>query len=302
MKCSASVMNMTRSKAIRSTTKRLDTAHSAAYFAQETVEELNAIGVSADNQYLAQRAAPLGAASAELVTATFYSFAPGFVSQRVPACWKEASPEKVHAARLRAVDRLFERITGSEGGEQLISSIAGIRSALAPVLDAQDMCGKPLYAAHLHERRRSGAASDLVELWWDITLLREFRGDVHLAALIASGVGALEAVVLDSATGKTFKPRYMRAMRGWTEEEWAEVAESLASRGLVTGSDDDAQLTEEGLKLRGHVESLTDHGVARAWEALSEDDINQLQRLASMWAVAVGKAGIIPQDMFGTGK
>ncbi|WP_347030927.1 SCO6745 family protein [Brevibacterium paucivorans] len=291
---------MTRSKVIRSTTKRLDTVHSASYFAQEMVAELDTLGVERDAQYLAQRAAPLGRASAELVTATFYSFAPAYVSAHVPACWEQAAPEEIHAARVRAAEKIVEKLVAGPGGSELTESIPHIRRALAPVLEASDVCGKPLYAAHVNARKSTGDdAGELVQLWWDITLLREFRGDAHLAALVATGVGSVESIVLDSATGKSFAPYYMRKMRGWTSEEWAEVAEKLAMAGFLTSADDKAVLTEEGVKLRAHVEALTDMGVASTWDALSDEHVSDLQGLATLWAAAVAKSEIIPPKLFG---
>ncbi|WP_050775422.1 SCO6745 family protein [Brevibacterium mcbrellneri] len=291
---------MTRSKMIRSTTKRLDTVHSASYFAQEMVAELDELGVQRDAQYLAQRAAPLGQASAELVTATFYSFSPAYVSAHVPACWEQAAPKEIHKARVRAAEKIIQRLVAGPDGQELVESIPLIRRALAPVLEAADVCGKPLYAAHVSERRVAGEdASELVQLWWDITLLREFRGDAHLSALVVTGVGSVESIVLDSATGKSFAPYYMRKMRGWTSEEWAEVAEKLTMAGFLTSADDEATLTEEGVKLRAHVEGLTDLAVASPWDALSDEQVSDLQGLATLWAKAVAQSGIIPQKLFG---
>lgn len=264
------------------------------------VAELDELGVQRDAQYLAQRAAPLGQASAELVTGTFYSFAPAYVFAHVPACWEQASPKDIHAARVRAAEKIIQRLVAGTDGHELIESIPYIRRALAPVLEAADVCGKPLYAAHVSERKAAGDdASELAQLWWDITLLREFRGDAHLSALVVTGVGSVESIVLDSATGKSFAPYYMRKMRGWTSEEWAEVAEKLTMAGFLTSADDEATLTEEGVKLRAHVEGLTDLAVASTWDALSDEQVSDLQGLATLWAKAVAQSGIIPQKLFG---
>lgn len=264
------------------------------------VAELDALGVQRDAQYLAQRAAPLGRASAELVTATFYSFAPAYVAAHVPACWELASPEEIHAARVRAAEKIVEKLVAGPGGSELLESIPHIRRTLAPVFEASDVCGKPLYAAHVSVRKTAGDdVSELAQLWWDITLLREFRGDAHVAALVATGLGSLESIVLDSATGKSFAPYYMRKMRGWTSEEWIEVAEKLAMAGFLTSADDGATLTEEGAELRAHVEALTDMGVANTWDVLSDEHVSDLQGLATLWATAVAQSGIIPQKLFG---
>ena len=61
------------------------------------------------NGYFAARAAPLGAVGPEVVTATFYNFAPGFVARRVPGIWTATTPE---AARRRG----WTGSTGPSGG------------------------------------------------------------------------------------------------------------------------------------------------------------------------------------------
>jgi hypothetical protein len=60
--------------------------------------------------------------------------------------------------------------------------------------------------------------------------LREARGDGHVAALVAHGVGPCQALAL-YAREHSLDPAYMRAARGWTVEEWesADIPGDLAA-------------------------------------------------------------------------
>ena len=56
----------------------------------------------------------------------------------------------------------------------------------------------PLFAGHLAQ---AWPTEPHLALWFGITLLREYRGDGHIAALTADGVSGIEALVLHGATG-----------------------------------------------------------------------------------------------------
>ncbi|MEU3655293.1 hypothetical protein AB0E67_21265 [Streptomyces sp. NPDC032161] len=69
-------------------------------------------------------------------------------------------------------------------------------------------------------------------LWQLTTVLREFRGDAHAAALADHGLDAPEALVLAAATGRV--PREgIQLDSGWSDPEWADAEERLRSRGLI---------------------------------------------------------------------
>ena len=75
-----------------------------------------------------------------------------------------------------------------------------------------------------------------------ITVLREHRGDGHIAALVDAGLGGCEALVLHAATGEVPAPA-LRTTRAWTDEEWAATVEGLRARGLVEA---DGSFTDAG--------------------------------------------------------
>src|SRR4051812_24871517 len=87
--------------------------HALTYFADEGRAAGEALGLTGFWQtYFAFRAAPLGAVGAEVVTATFYNFAPDFVARRVPAVWEAVSPTAALEARLAGVDAAVRRVLG----------------------------------------------------------------------------------------------------------------------------------------------------------------------------------------------
>jgi hypothetical protein len=80
-----------------------------------------------------------------------------------------------------------------------------------------------------------------------VTLLREYRGDGHVVALVANELSGPEALVTHTASGIGFSVEFARRLRGWTEEEWTASADRLRRRGLL---DDGGALTVAGAELR----------------------------------------------------
>ncbi|MER6476923.1 SCO6745 family protein, partial [Streptomyces filamentosus] len=135
-------------------------------------------------------------------------------------------------------------------------------------------------------------------LWQAATLLREHRGDGHLAALLGAGLDPAEALVSFAAIGAA--PEAVFASRGWTAEEWAAARDRLAVRGLV---DADGGATPAGRELRAGVERRTDELAAAPWAALGEDATARLaELLGGPWLAAIG-SGLLPADnTLGIGK
>src|SRR6202161_1512845 len=184
----------------RSAHNATNSLHSLIYFVPETEQQLTSVGLRAGRMcYFAGRAAPMGAVGAGVVTATFYNFSPGLVAQSIPAAWELATPEVVIGARFAAVDAALTRLLGPD----VIASPDMVTLA-ALVRDAASACtpeGRPLYAA-LADLDWPDAPH--LVMWHALTLLREHRGDGHIAALREAGLRGIEALVTHSATGKGF--------------------------------------------------------------------------------------------------
>ncbi|WP_055469278.1 SCO6745 family protein [Streptomyces ardesiacus] len=269
----------------------LNSLHSTHYFSPDLGRELGALGITeAPAVNFAVRAAALGPVGAGTVTAAFYNYKHGLVARHVPAVWEKVTPEQVLAARLRAVDATLRRLLG----EEAVAS-PEMAEAAELALRAAEGCSRgarPLYAAH----------ADLpvpdaphLALWHAATLLREHRGDGHLAALLTAGLDGLEALVTHTATGRGLAPKWVFTTRGWTREEWDAAAGRLRGRGLVDAA---GELTEEGTALREGIERETDRLDAGPYAHLGADGVARLTELGSAFARTAIGAGAFPADLF----
>ncbi|MER7179691.1 hypothetical protein ABT404_09435 [Streptomyces hyaluromycini] len=272
----------------------LNSLHATHFFSPELAEELAALGVTHPRAVnFAVRAAALGAVEAGTVTATFYNYKHELVARHVPAVWEIASPKDVLAARARAVDASMRRLLGADA---VVSD--GMAEAAKLALRATEACsrsGRPLYAAH----------ADLpvpqephLAYWYASTLLREHRGDGHLAALLAAGLDGLEAVVTHTATGKGMTPKWVFATRGWSQDDWDAATARLRERGLLDGA---GELTGAGVALRAEIEAETDRLDRAPYEHLGAEGVARLTELAAGFARAAVAAGAFPADLVGKG-
>jgi hypothetical protein len=270
--------------------RSLDSLHAMVYFAPEAEEELTGVGLRPGRMcYFASRSAAMGPVSAGVTAATFYNFNPALVAQSIPHAWALASIDAILAARLRAVDRALRRMLGEEavGSAEVAEAARLARTATTGLRPA----GRPLYAAHAE---LPWPAEPHLALWHAITLLREYRGDGHVAALLIANVSGLDALVTHTATGRGFTPATARATRGWSEHEWAAAEDALRERGLL----DSDGLTAAGEQLRASVEADTDRRAAQPWLQLGEADTARLTELGKQLTRTVLAAGAYPADMF----
>lgn len=198
--------------------------------------------------YIAFRAAPLGAVNAATATAVFGGFAPAMLAKAVPGSWAAASPETCLAGRDALAGKLLRRAgVTEEAAAPLVKRLAVLPSAL-------DVTGRPLGAANA---ALPLADDPIVALWQLAGLVREYRGDGHLAAWVAAGVTGLESHLLLTADRGVEHAQMMRELRGWTPQEWSAAAEALSARGLLVAGEA-RTLTDAGLALRARVERQTD--------------------------------------------
>lgn len=273
----------------------LEPLHAVLYYAPEAFDEASALGYAVDERwpsYFAWRAAPLGEAGAARVTETFYSFSPAMVAEHVPAIWSVASPDAVLAARRRAVDRAYRTLLGEAATAPETAEAAAL---VRRVAEAADTTGRPLAAA---DAALPWPEEPHLALWQAATVLREHRGDGHLAALADAELDPVEALVSFAAVGAA-RPEVF-ASRRWSDEEWSQAGERLAKRGLLT---DDGTATEAGRALRAEVERRTDEAAAAPWRVLADRERERLVELLGPLWVAVLGSGLLPSETtLGIGK
>lgn len=269
----------------------LDPLHSLIYFAPEADEAFSAIGLRPGRMtYFASRAAPMGAVGPGVVVATFYNFNPALVARHIPRAWTLASPEDIVNTRFLLADKVLRRLLGAkvaDSDEVVEAAILARRAAKACTPQ-----GRPLYAAHADLEYPT---EPLISLWHSITLLREFRGDGHLAALVDARLAGLDALITHQATGKSFTPEFAQATRGWSAELWAAGVAGLQERGLL---DEKGGLTVDGERVRQGIEERTDELARAPYESLGEADLARLTELGLGFTRRAQAAGAFPAEAF----
>ncbi len=128
----------------------------------------------------------------------------------------------------------------------------------------------------------------LGQVWRRGDMLREFRGDSHIAAWISAGVDATEIGLLTELYWGLAMRTYSRT-RAWTTEQFDAATERLESRGLIA----DSALTAAGREHREAIEVETDRQMKPALDALG-DDADELFDLLRPWAASIVEQGGYP--------
>jgi hypothetical protein len=264
--------------------QRLEPFHGLIYFVPEADQHYTALGLDAGMMgYFSSRAAAMGPVPAEVVIATFYNFEPGRIRTLVPQAWERTTAPALWDARMAAADGALTRIFGERLAQPDIAEAAGV---LRSIIDACAPEGRALFAGHLAQE---WPTEPHLALWLAITLLREFRGDGHIAALTVEGVSGIEALVIHGATGSV-PMKVLQATRGWDDHSWATAVEKLQQRGWVG----DNALTPTGQTHRNRVEQYTDELAAAPWSRLSEAQVTSLAALGKELSSTIVAAGTFP--------
>ena len=263
----------------------LETLHVVGYFSPVLTEEYLALGLHRRLSYFATRAAAMGAVGPEVSEATFYVFAPWLHRKALPAAWEVVTPERLVQARRDGMATALRDILGEpDVGEAL--------EIARRVTEGLTLPGRALYAAHA---ALPWPGTELLDLWHAATLVREHRGDGHVAVLTAAGIDPVEATVLDGVWSA--RSAFLHQTRGWTAEELAAAAGRLTERGWL---DAEHHLTEAGRAARDEVESRTEAAALEGWRGVGRDEAERLAVLLSPLCAAVLEARLLPDDLAGS--
>jgi helix-turn-helix protein len=266
-----------------------ESLHSLVYFCPEAEQTYVALGLRPGRMgYFASRAAPMGAASAGVVTATFYNFNPEIVARVIPRAWTLASPADIVVARFTVADLALRRLLGDALDSPEVAEAGELARAAATGLAPE---ARPLFAGHAE---LAWPDEPHLVLWHAATLLREYRGDGHLMALHTAGLSGIESIVTHTATGRGFLEPMAKLLRGWSDDQWGAAVDGLRVRGLM----DAEGLTTEGVALREDIEAETDRLDAAPWQRLGPERTQRLIELGKgLTRVVVGN-GAFPADVF----
>ena len=264
----------------RKTWRTLEPIHGLVYFAPEATDAYAALGVTGRSGYFASRSAPMGPVTAEVVIATFFNFDPGLVRHAMDGVWDVTTPRALLEARVAAAGAALRRAMGDE----LAASPDVVDAATLARVAAENAClhlsGKPLFAGHA---ALAWPEDPLLVLWHAQSLLREFRGDLHIAAMTVEGIDGCEALITHAASGEINR-QVLQSSRAWPDDRWQAAVESLQQKGHL---DADANFTDKGRASRQWVEDRTDEWALVAYEALGDDGCERLRALARPLSKAV---------------
>ena len=121
-------------------------------------------------------------------------------------------------------------------------------------------------------------------LWHAATILREHRGDGHVADLLVAGLDGPESLVWRAALGG--ERAFLQPARGWTDEEWAAAASRLTDRGWLTAS---GAATDAARAAYEEAEAVTDRLAGEPWERLGAAGTERCAELLRPIAIRAGK-------------
>ena len=261
---------------------RFEPVHAVTYFSPEARTALDGLGFRGFWMgYFAARSAPFGLVSPEVVTAAFYNFTAERVAKSLLSAWEVSTPGEALRVREDSAVEALRRYGVTDDEAAAAAELAEKAARGAPV------DGRPLFAANV---ALEWPDDPVARLWHAVTLLREHRGDGHIAVLVTLGVSGRESNVLHAAAGKVPTEMIMRS-RDYDEEQWERYRRQLADRGLLDGG---GALTDAGRDLKQRIEDSTDQLALSAIDSLEDDEVEKLFRALTPITRKVVAAGDVP--------
>lgn len=286
-----SIVSRVSRSAARRTHLSAETIHGMIYFTPHARAAYAEIGITDQRMgYFASRSAAMGPVAPEVTIATFFNFHPRAVARVIPQAWAIASPESIIQARFEAADRTLRQAWGEGVDAPEVREAATLARSAADRATTRPQ-GRPLFAAHASLPWPDEAH---LVLWHAQTLLREYRGDGHVALLMTEGLDGVEALIVHAATGDV-PGSTLQTMREWSDDEWADGVARVRSRGWLE-PDTDLALSASGLEHRRSLEDRTDELASFPYEAIGEEGCDRLRALAVPLskAIVAGDVGFPP--------
>jgi hypothetical protein len=216
--------------------------HGMIYFTPHRTDTYAQVGITRQRMaYFASRSAALGPVPAETVVATFFNFSPAIIGEVIPAVWDITTPAQVLAARLDAVDRSLRQAWPDDIGSPEVREAADLARRAAEQATGRPQ-GRPLFSAHA---ALPWPDEPHLALWHAQTLLREYRGDGHVALLLTEGLDGLGALITHAATG-AIPAEALQNSRAWSEQEWAAGVSRVRDQGWLADGPELEALGEDG--------------------------------------------------------
>jgi hypothetical protein len=253
------------------------------WWSEPAYDQYASLGLDFLTGYVWSRACVMGEPDAGVVAATFGVFEPAALAGLYGAAREACGLAEIRRARESGATAALRQILGDPSG--LTDVLASLRRGAA----AADVLSRPLFAG------LAGMAApedELGQLWHVCAMLRECRGDSHLAALVSAGLGGLEANIITELWVGYELTEYS-ATRAWSPEAIERATAGLRARGLIA----DGSLTDAGKTLRETLEQATDATMAPVLAAIG-GDLDGVLEAAGAWSTQIIDAGSFPPDPF----
>jgi hypothetical protein len=232
--------------------------------------------------YFTSRGSLLGQAPGEVVAAAFGVFSIDVVVPAVTRGWERTDAPTIRSARDLGGLGQLERLLGAEP-----EGLAAVEPALLRAIDGIEVGGRTLAAGAL---AREAPDHPLGEVFRAGDVLREHRGDSHIASWVAAGLTPIEIGLLTERYWGLPLRTYSRT-RGWTDAQYDAAEEGLAARGLLA----DGDFTDAGRDLRERIEVDTDRQMEPVVARIG-DDLEPLLAVLSAWGAAVREGKGYPRS------
>ncbi len=200
---------MTPEELVASACPRIGGLGSAFYFVPETLAAGEALGLDPFRFYFLGRGGVLGDVEARVVASAFGYFEPSLVKTMWESGRETVAPRDAGRAYLECCREL---------GRRRFAGLSGLDSFCASaenVVAAADPAGLALYAGISAEPLPDDLPARAMQL---VAVLREYRGSVHLLAVLASG--------LEPRTAHYMRRPNDLALFGWPADQPPEVTEA----------------------------------------------------------------------------
>src|SRR5215510_2409420 len=255
----------------------------------DVLAALQAIGTpveTTEDVAFVTRSAAMRTDNPELVWSAFFNFNRTTIDRLIPLTWQRVSFDDVLATQNAVLDRVFRDALAPMAGDDLTELAALCRvTTLAAIQHAE---GRPLCA---------GIAAlplppkdDHMMVWHAGRLLREHRGDGHVATLLVEGLDRVEALVVHAAMLPQMRDG-LRTSRRWRRPQWEDAIVDLRQKGWLT-DDELPTFTPEGRERREWLERRTDELAAIAYEPIGNEGVERMITLGDQYRDALEAAGV----------
>jgi hypothetical protein len=217
-----------------------------------------------------------------VVVSAFAVFEPGLIT----SLYEEGRAKVGRADLVEVRDRVTSESLAAVLGD---ADVGPVVSVLRRGLDAADGTGRPLFAGLASQPWPSLPAG---QLWRACDLLREHRGDGHVAACVSAGLGPVAMNILTELYLGMPLFSYS-ASRAWPEDVLQATVDRLRDRGLLEGD----ALSATGRALREEIEERTDAAQQPILDAIG-DDLDGVVDQLNRWSAACVEAKAFPPDIY----